>query len=251
MHRLPATHAHDPSGAAPDYVRSIAPYVPGKPVSELAREFGLAEADHRQARVEREPARARVPRCARRSPPRSTSCRATRTATASRSRRRWPRATASAPRASCSATAPTTSSSSSRRRSCGPATRPSTRGTRSPSIRWPRRRAARTASRCRRTISATTWRRCAGRSPRRTRIVFVANPNNPTGTWIAPDGARGVHRFGAAGRRWSCSTRPTTSTSSRRSRAVAAVGRPLPEPRRLAHVLQGATGSRRCASATD
>ena len=40
-----ATHAHDPSAAAPDYVRSIAPYLPGKPVSELAREFGLAEAD--------------------------------------------------------------------------------------------------------------------------------------------------------------------------------------------------------------
>jgi histidinol-phosphate aminotransferase len=39
----PATHAHDPAGSAPDYVRSIAPYIPGKPVSELAREFGLAE----------------------------------------------------------------------------------------------------------------------------------------------------------------------------------------------------------------
>lgn len=28
---------------APDYVRSIAPYLPGKPISELAREMGLAE----------------------------------------------------------------------------------------------------------------------------------------------------------------------------------------------------------------
>ena len=28
---------------APDYIRSIAPYIPGKPVSELAREMGLAE----------------------------------------------------------------------------------------------------------------------------------------------------------------------------------------------------------------
>ena len=31
----------DPSRLAPDYVRSIARYVPGKPVEELAREFGL------------------------------------------------------------------------------------------------------------------------------------------------------------------------------------------------------------------
>ena len=30
---------------APDYVRAIAPYQPGKPISELARELGLAEAD--------------------------------------------------------------------------------------------------------------------------------------------------------------------------------------------------------------
>ena len=29
---------------APDYVRRIAPYVPGKPIDELAREYGLAEA---------------------------------------------------------------------------------------------------------------------------------------------------------------------------------------------------------------
>jgi histidinol-phosphate aminotransferase len=29
---------------APEYVRGIAPYVPGKPVEELAREYGLAEA---------------------------------------------------------------------------------------------------------------------------------------------------------------------------------------------------------------
>src|SRR5438876_4621316 len=29
---------------SPEYVRRIAPYVPGKPISELARELGLAEA---------------------------------------------------------------------------------------------------------------------------------------------------------------------------------------------------------------
>jgi histidinol-phosphate aminotransferase len=32
-----------PSELAPDYVRRIAPYVPGKPIEELAREYGLAE----------------------------------------------------------------------------------------------------------------------------------------------------------------------------------------------------------------
>src|SRR5690349_15733976 len=30
---------------APSYVRGIAPYQPGKPISELAREMGLNEAD--------------------------------------------------------------------------------------------------------------------------------------------------------------------------------------------------------------
>ncbi len=35
----------DPSLQAPAYVRAIAPYVPGKPVGDLAREFGLAERD--------------------------------------------------------------------------------------------------------------------------------------------------------------------------------------------------------------
>src|SRR5437870_11938035 len=28
---------------SPEYVRRIAPYVPGKPIEELAREYGLAE----------------------------------------------------------------------------------------------------------------------------------------------------------------------------------------------------------------
>ncbi len=32
-----------PAALAPEYVRRIAPYVPGKPIDELAREYGLAE----------------------------------------------------------------------------------------------------------------------------------------------------------------------------------------------------------------
>jgi len=35
----------DPCELSPSYVRSIAPYQPGKPISELAREMGLKEAD--------------------------------------------------------------------------------------------------------------------------------------------------------------------------------------------------------------
>ena len=34
----------DPAKLAPEYVRSIAPYQPGKPISELARELGLEAA---------------------------------------------------------------------------------------------------------------------------------------------------------------------------------------------------------------
>ena len=42
---------------SPHYVRAIAPYQPGKPIAELARELGLAEHRHRQAGVQRKPAR--------------------------------------------------------------------------------------------------------------------------------------------------------------------------------------------------
>ena len=35
----------DPCELAPSYVRSIAPYQPGKPISELAREMGLTETE--------------------------------------------------------------------------------------------------------------------------------------------------------------------------------------------------------------
>ena len=35
----------DPSALAPEHVRRITPYLPGKPIGELAREFGLDERD--------------------------------------------------------------------------------------------------------------------------------------------------------------------------------------------------------------
>jgi histidinol-phosphate aminotransferase len=39
------TKLGDVASLSPEYVRRIAPYVPGKPVEELAREYGLAERD--------------------------------------------------------------------------------------------------------------------------------------------------------------------------------------------------------------
>ena len=52
----------DPSRLAPEYVREHrAATCPGKPMDELAREFGLDRDSNRQARVQRESARARAP----------------------------------------------------------------------------------------------------------------------------------------------------------------------------------------------
>jgi histidinol-phosphate aminotransferase len=46
MHpKFATTETCDPAVHAPEYVRGIAPYVPGKPIADLAREFGLNEAD--------------------------------------------------------------------------------------------------------------------------------------------------------------------------------------------------------------
>ncbi|MET0683260.1 MAG: histidinol-phosphate transaminase [Casimicrobiaceae bacterium] len=42
---LEVERRRDPSLQAPAYVRDLAPYTPGKPIGELAREFGLAERD--------------------------------------------------------------------------------------------------------------------------------------------------------------------------------------------------------------
>ena len=211
----PATHAHDPArrrARLRAQHRALHAGQADRPSSRASS--GWPRPTSSSSRRTRTRA-ARVPRCARRSPPRPTSCRAIRTATASRSRRRWPRATASAPRASCSATAPTTSSSSSRRRSSSPATRPCTRATRSPSTRWPRRRAARTASRSRRTTYGHDLRGDAPGDHRPHPDRVRRQPEQPDRHLDRTRGARGVHRVGAAGRRWSCSTRRTTSTSSR------------------------------------
>ena len=60
------------------------------------------------------------------------------------------------------------------------------------------------------------------RSTPTTRVVFVANPNNPTGTWLAA--GRGARRSSRRCRTtcWSCSTRPTTNTCAPEQRAPSA-----------------------------
>jgi len=67
---------------APDHIRAIAPYQPGKPISELAREMGLAEADIVKLASNENPL-GPSPRRVRRLPPASMRWRCIRTATAS------------------------------------------------------------------------------------------------------------------------------------------------------------------------
>ena len=42
---IPSTSLHPLAALAPDYIRSIAAYQPGKPISDVARELGMFEAD--------------------------------------------------------------------------------------------------------------------------------------------------------------------------------------------------------------
>ena len=198
----PATARPRPSRAAPEYVRSIAPYMPGKPIAELAREFGLDRAptssSSRRTRTRAGP-----------SPAVRAAIAAATDGAVALSRRQRLRAEGRAGRAlrrrrraaSCSATAPTTSSSSSTQAFLQPG---DARRLLAPRVRrlsagHAGARRARHRGR-RRATTATTCGDARGRSRRDTRIVFVANPNNPTGTWLAPDALRGVHRVGAAGR---------------------------------------------------
>ncbi len=73
----------------------------------------------------------------------------------------------------------------------------------------------------------------------RTRLVFIANPNNPTGTMAPGARARGVHRRaaarGAGGAGRGLQRIPAGRPQARQHRLVEA----LPESRGDAHVLQG------------
>ena len=70
----------DLSTLSPEYVRRIAPYVPGKPVEELAREYGLAEKDIVKLASNENP-RGPSPRVRQASPTRWRASRDTRTGT--------------------------------------------------------------------------------------------------------------------------------------------------------------------------
>ena len=48
----------------------------------------------------------------------------------------------------------------------------------------------------------------------RTKVVFLANPDNPTGTWFLEEELLALPRRGVPATRWWCSTRPTSSSST-------------------------------------
>ena len=106
------------------------------------------------------------------------------------------------------------------------------------------------ASSCRCAASRTTSRRWPRRSRRRRALVFLANPNNPTGT-IFPRAVGGVSRR-ACRATWSSSwTRRTPSSSTTRAiRTRSPTLRGEPPADRAAHLLEDLRPRRRCASAT-
>ena len=67
-------------------------------------------------------------------------------------------------------------------------------------------------SRCRRATTATTSTRWRARSTTKTRLVFIANPNNPTGTFVAAEQLEAFIASAARSTCSSCSTRRTTNT---------------------------------------
>ena len=59
-----------------------------------------------------------------------------------------------------------------------------------------------------------------------TRLVFIANPNNPTGTWAPTGGGQAPARETARRARWWCSMKPTSSTATRAARRMGCHGWP-------------------------
>ena len=93
-------------------------------------------------------------------------------------------------------------------------------------------------TRCRSATISMRWRSW---SIERTRLVFVANPNNPTGTWVERRRAARVHRARCRRRRSWCVDEAYIEyvDASRLSRRAAAGCSEFPEPGRDAHLLEG------------
>jgi hypothetical protein len=226
--------------------RGLTPYVPGKPVSELERELGIRDsvklASNENPLGCGEKARAAYLDCA-------ASSAAIRTAAPSRCARPSPATTASIRRRSRWATAPTTCSTSSPAPSC-------TRGAESVFSEhafavYPI--ATQAVGATARVAPARDFGHdldaMAALVNERTRVVWIANPNNPTGTWL---GAKPLRAFidPCRSSTLASSTRPTSSTSTSPTTRIPAPGSrsfrtsssPVPSPR--------CTAWRRCASAT-
>ena len=225
----------------PSYVRAIAPYQPGKPIAELARELGLDEATivklasnenplgvGPRTRAAIDAALADLARY-----PDGNGFELKQALVAALRRRHGAR--------SCSATARTTCSSWWRARSSRPGASAVYLAARvrglSAGDAGARRARDRGAGDATTATTSTRWPRAIDDE---TRVVFVANPNNPTGTFVRRERARGVPARGARATCSWCSTRRTTNTC-RRTCAADTRGwlERYPEPGRHAHVLQG------------
>ena len=153
-------------------------------------------------------------------------------------------ATASTPSRCGSAAARCRCAPSSCRPSPTPTTRSSTPGARSRRTRSSPRSAARRRSRCRCATHVHDLDAMAERITGKTRLIFVCNPNNPTGTAVGRDAlVRFLRARARRRRRRARRGLPRVRHRPRRAgRADAA--RRVPEPRRAADVLQGVRAGR-------
>ena len=177
----------------------LVPYEPGRPVEIVQRELGLDRAD-RQARLERGARGARCRRRSRRSCAPPAAATATPTAAATRCARRSPSGTAWPSSRSWSATAPTASSTTSRSRCSSRATRSRSAGRRSRSTRSTPPRWAPSPVRAPLAGSSYDLDALAACVDERTKIVYVTNPNNPTGGMVDARRARALPRRAARAR---------------------------------------------------
>ena len=152
------------------------------------------------------------------------------------------------------------SSAAARARSCACATRPSS----GPGGRWsPPSRPSRPCSHTRRSTKAEAVKvpltadfrhdlAGHGRAPatRATGLVYVCNPNNPTGTIVTRRRARGLPRAGARRPRRCWSTRPTTTSSRTRLPLRARADRRATRTWSSRARSRRSTGWRACGSAT-